>query len=361
MTISDRRTFIKTLGASGAAVALAGCSDDEEIPDDDDGGNGGNGDDQEEVDDYPPAALDFINAYSEGGGVDTNMRQIQPYFEEALGTNLSIDYRDGAGTRIAANTVAEDSELLRIGGTLSPATPAAVAFDEAEGEDPDFTLDDLRPLGTLSGEAAIIRVRPDDDRFQTIEELVDYADDNPGELTVGASGPTNRNMLSIIQLMEATGIDFTLVPFDGGGPTQTALLQGEIDVAARSVYNSASIADESTCLAIYAEENPEPDLTNDAPPINEALGTDINYDPTNGTQFYYVSADAAEAHPSRYEHVQEAFYEAHQNEEYREDLDEIGELGKLVWNDPDETEEILRAAYETYQEFIPLFEEYVQN
>lgn len=361
MRDSTRRTFVKTAGAGAIAVGIAGCTDDEEIPENGNGNGDENGNGQEEVDDYPPSALNFINAYSEGGGVDTNFRQIQPYFEDHIGANFNIEYRDGAGTRIAATTVAEDDEVLRIGGTLSPATPAAVAFDEADGTEPDYTLDDLRPLGTLSGEAAIIRVRPDDDRFQTIEELVDYASENPGELTVGASGPTNRNMLSIIQLMEETDAEFTLVPYDGGGPTQTALLQEEIDVAARSVYNSADIADETTCLAIYSEENPEPDLTNDAPPINEALGTDINYAPTNGTQFYYVSADAAAEHPSRYEHVQEAFYEAHQDEEYRDELEDIGELGKLVWNDPDETEEIMRSAYETYQEFIPLFEEYVQN
>jgi len=161
--------------------------------------------------------------------------------------------------------------------------------------------------------------------------------------------------------MEETGIDLTLVPFEGGGPTQTALLQGEIDVAARSVYNSASIADESHCLCVYAEENPEPDLTNDAPPINEELGTDINYAPTAGTQFYYVSAAAAKEYPDRYDHVQQAFKSAHEDEEYRSDLEEIGELGKLVWNSPDETEEILQSSYETYQEFVPLFEEYVQN
>nr|WP_123624164.1 tripartite tricarboxylate transporter substrate-binding protein [Halorubrum sp. CSM-61] len=361
MVDHTRRRFVKTAGAGAVAVSLAGCSgnggDGGDGSDGSDGSDGGNG-----GDDYPPSSLTFVNAYSEGGGVDTNFRQIQTYFEDYLDANFNIEYRSGAGTRVAANTVAQDEELMRIGGTLSPATPATIAFDEAQDDtEPEFTLDDLRPLGTLSSEAAIIRVREDEDRFRTIQELVDYADENPGELTVGASAPTNRNMLSIIMLMEETGIDLTLVPFEGGGPTQTALLQGEIDVAARSVYNSASIADESHCLCVYAEENPEPDLTNDAPPINEELGTDINYAPTAGTQFYFVSAAAAEEYPDRYDHVQQAFQSAHEDEEYRADLEEIGELGKLVWNSPDETEEILQSSYETYQEFVPLFEEYVQN
>jgi len=248
---------------------------------------------------------------------------------------------------------------MRIGGTLSPATPAAVAVDEVEGTEPQYTLDDLQPLGTLSGEAAIIRVRDDEERFRTVQELVDYSVDN--NITVGASGPTNRNVLSIIQLMEQTEADFTIVPFDGGGATQTALLQGEIDVAARSVYNSASIAEDSHCLCIYAEENPEPGLTNDAPPINDELGTDINYAPSNGTQFYYVSAAAAEEYPDRYEQVQQAFKTAHENEEYRADLAEIDEEGKLVWNTPEETDAILQSAYETYRDFAPLFDEYVQS
>jgi tripartite-type tricarboxylate transporter receptor subunit TctC len=349
MTGTNRRQFIKATSAGIGLAALAGCT----------GGGGGGGNGGNGGDDYPPSSLTFVNAYSEGGGVDTNFRQIQPYFEDALEANLSPEYRAGAGTRTAAVTVANDEEVMDIGGTLSPATPAAIAVDEAEGTEPQFTLDDLQPLGTLSGEAAIIRVREDEDRFRTIQELVDYSVDNT--VTVGASGPTNRNVLSIIQLMEQTDADFTIVPYDGGGATQTALLQGEIDVAARSVYNSASIAEDSHCLCIYAEENPEPSLTNDAPPINEELGTDINYAPSNGTQFYYVSAAAAEEYPDRYEHVQEAFRTAHENEEYRAELEEINEVNKLVWNSPDETDEILQSAYETYLDFAPLFEEYVQS
>lgn len=350
MTGTNRRQFLKATSAGIGLAALAGCTGGGNG----DGGNGGGG-----GDDYPPSSLTFVNAYSEGGGVDTNFRQIQPYFEDALEANLSPEYRAGAGTRTAAVTVANDEEVMDIGGTLSPATPAAIAVDEAEGTEPQFTLDDLQPLGTLSGEAAIIRVREDEDRFRTIQELVDYSVDN--NVTVGASGPTNRNVLSIIQLMEQTDADFTIVPYDGGGATQTALLQGEIDVAARSVYNSASIAEDSHCLCIYAEENPEPSLTNDAPPINEELGTDINYAPSNGTQFYYVSASAAEEYPDRYEHVQQAFKTAHENEEYRAELEEINEVNKLVWNTPEETEEILQSAYETYLDFAPLFDEYVQS
>ncbi|MFD1642961.1 Bug family tripartite tricarboxylate transporter substrate binding protein [Halohasta litorea] len=352
MTGTNRRQFIKLTGAGIGASTLAGCLGG----DDGDGGNGGGGGGG---DDYPPSSLTFVNAYSEGGGVDTNFRQIQGYFEEYLGANLSPEYRAGAGTRTAATTVAQDEEVMRIGGTLSPATPAAIAVDEVEGTEPQYTLDDLQPLGTLSGEAAIIRVREDEDRFTTIQELVDYSVDN--SVTVGASGPTNRNVLSIIQLMEATEADFTIVPYDGGGATQTALLQGEIDVAARSVYNSASIAEDSHCLCIYAEENPEPGLTNDAPPINDELGTDINYAPSNGTQFYYVSAAAAEAYPDRFEHVQQAFKDAHEDEDYRADLSEIDEEGKLVWNSPEETDAILQSAYETYRDFAPLFDEYVQS
>ncbi len=344
MTGTNRRQFIKLTGAGIGVTGLAGCLGDN--------GNGGS-------DEYPPNAITFVNAYSEGGGVDTNFRQLQEYFEGHLGTNLSPDYRSGAGTRTAVTTVVQDQEVLRIGGTLSPATPAAVAVDETEGTEPQFTLDDIQPLGTLSGEAAVIRVREDEDRFRTIQELVEYSVDN--SITVGASGPTNRNVLSVIQLLEATEADFTIVPYDGGGPTETALLQGEIDVAARSLYNSAGIADDSHCLCIYAEENPEPDLTNDAPPINDELGTDIDYAPSDGTQFYYVSAAAAEAYPDRYEFVQEAFENTHNDEDYRADLEAIGEDGKLVWNSPDETDEILQSAYQTYLDFAPLFDQYVQS
>lgn len=342
---------------TGGLIAIAGCAGD-----DPSNGNGGNGEDD---DDFPTGPITTVNTYSEGGGTDTNLRQLQPHFERELGVNQQIDYRPGAGTRIGTNVVIEaEPDGYTLGATRSPAFEFTLAIDEAQDEETDYEFEDIQPIGSLMTEHAIIRCREDEDRFETIGELVDYAADNPGELTCGVSGPTNRNMLAMILLMDETDAEFTMVPYDGGGATETALLQEEIDIANRSVYNSADIAEQTKALAIYNEENRWPELTevfNDCPPINEALGTDIPYGPTEGRQFDFCPPGLPDEYPDRFEYVVDAYRRAVESEEYREDLSEIGEEGKISYLDPQETKDHIEENLEVSRDWVSLMLEYVEN
>lgn len=323
--------------------------------DDDDFDNGNGGD----AEDFPDQPITIVNTYSEGGGTDTNLRQLQPHFDEALGVNTEIEYQAGAGTRIGTNVVAEaPPDGYTIGATRSPAFEFTLLIDE---EDTEYELDDIYPIGSLMTEHAIIRAREDEDRFEDIEELIAYADSNPGELTCGVSGPTNRNMLAMVLLMEEADVEFTMVPFDGGGATETALLQGEIDIANRSVYNSADIQDQTDALAIYAEENEWPDLTGDAPPINEELGTDIPYGPTEGRQFDFGPGDLPDEGSEQFDYLVDAYEEAVMSDEYRSDLEEIGEEDKVSYMPPDEVRDHIEENLDDMEEYIDVMLEHVED
>jgi len=343
----DRRSVLKacgTIGATGIASSLSGCLGSE--------------------DEFPSRTMTWVTVFSEGGGMDTTFRQIQPHLEEAFGQDITPRYESGAGTRegviVALEEGADDLHWLL--GTRSPSTPATIALDEDEDDrDPQYELDDIAPLGRLDVEPSLLRVRPDDDRFQTIEELVDYADDNPGEVSIGASAPTGRNMLAHLFLQEAVDVEFEHIVFEGGGPTETALFQEEIDVAGRSMFNSLDIHEETTCLCVFEEENVWEEITNDAPTANDALGLDVNWDPTVASGIYAVASSAADENPDDYEYLVEQFREAHQSEEYHEDLEEIHPLEptKLDYLPPDETMEVMENTLDEYREFVPLFQEYV--
>lgn len=321
---ATRRTFLTAVG-TGTAVTLAGCSGGDDF---DEGGA------DEDPEDFPSQSIELINTYSEGGGTDINIRQLQPHFDEELGVNTQIDYQAGAGTRIGTNIVAEaPPDGYTLGLSRSPAFEMTFLIDE---EDKEYEVDDIYPIGSMMTEATVIRARGDEDRFEDIEDLIAYAESNPGELTCGVSGVTNRHMLSMALLMEATDVEFTMVPFDGGGETQTSLLQGEIDIICRSVYNSADIDDQTDVLAIYADENEWPDLTNDAPPINEALEINIPYEPTEGRQFEFGPGDLPEQNPEQFDYLVDAYENAVMSDGFRSDLEEVGEEDKISYMSPEE-------------------------
>ncbi|NGM71273.1 hypothetical protein G6M89_20085 [Natronolimnobius sp. AArcel1] len=344
----SRRTFLKgTAGASGTAVAvsLAGCTGADEG--------------------FPSDTIEFVNHYSEGGGTDTNFREIEPHWEEEIGGSFSQTYEDGAGTRNGVNTVVGEDDLYTVGGTLTPATPSTIPADEEdENREPAFSVDDLEFLGTTVGDPALIRIREDDGRFDTLEELIAYAEDNPGELTMGSSGPVNQFTLAGVQLFDELDLDdIDIVPYDGGGPVQTGLLQEEVDFIIRAVYNSRDIEDETTVVGIFAEDNEWSEITDDAEPVNDVLETNIEYDPLSGFETYYVSMDAAEAEPDEYEQLVDSFQVAMESDDYRTDLADVDEFEpeKVDVRSPDETREIWEDAVDAFRAEQDLIEQYIQE
>lgn len=345
----SRRSVLKrsaAVGVSASAIALAGCTED-------DG-------------EFPSETINFVNHFSEGGGTDRNFRQLQGYWEEELSGSFSQVYEDGAGTRNGVNAMlSEGDDLHNVGATLTPSTPSTIPVDEEDpNRDPAFTVDDLEFLGTTVGDPALIRVREDDDRFDTLEELVEFAEDNPGELVMGSSGPANQFTLAGILMFEELGLDdINIVPYDGGGPVQTGLLQEEVDFIIRAVYNSRDVEDETTVLGIFNEENPWAPITDDAEPVNDILGTDIDYGPLTGFETYYVTMEAAEANPDGYELLVESFQDALDSEGYDEELAEVDEFeqDKIDYRDPDQTREIWESAVEEFRDAQPLIEEYIQS
>ena len=65
------------------------------------------------------------------------------------------------------------------------------------------------------------------------QEVIDYINANPGKVTVGCTGSNNVNYGTTMELLKDMGIYYdkvTIVPYDGGAASETAL-QGGIMVA----------------------------------------------------------------------------------------------------------------------------------
>jgi putative tricarboxylic transport membrane protein len=96
-----------------------------------------------------------------------------------------------------------------------------------------YQLQDATPLAQLMSEPEGILV-PADSPFETLDDLVQAWEDDPGSLAVGGgSSPGGPDHLFPMQLADAVGIDandVNYVSYDGGGPLTSALLGEKIDV-----------------------------------------------------------------------------------------------------------------------------------
>ena len=341
---TSRRAFLGSIATTGM-LSIAGCS------------SLGGGSSE-----YPSDPVTFVVPFGEGGGVDRSTREIQPVFEEELGTSLSFEYHPGAGTQIGQRAVLDaDDDCYTIGAASLPAFNFTMLVGGAE-----YSIDDFAWIGNLLRDPGVLRMHQDDDRFSSVEEVFQYAADNPGELSVSTSGPYNQNVLGLSLLQEATGAEFNIVPFDGGSASRSALVRQEVDLCHANVFNSLGTADSTEVLAVHAQQNDWANLTDDAPTFSGALGFDQSEVPPAGPEVvysWYTSATAADEYPDRYDTLVEAFGNAVQSDGYVEELESLSppQQSKRRYRPPEETEEANEAKHQQMKQYLEQMEQAVSN
>jgi len=89
----------------------------------------------------------------------------------------------------------------------------------------------FEPVSMLVYATTAIAV-PASSPFRDLASLIEYARSNPGKIAYGSGGIGSINHLAIASLANTVGIDLLHVPYKGGGPAVTALLQGETQLFA---------------------------------------------------------------------------------------------------------------------------------
>jgi tripartite-type tricarboxylate transporter receptor subunit TctC len=168
-----------------------------------------------------------------------------------LGVAVTVENRPGANGALSLQELAgeePDGQTLAIfNGSLAYITPFAVGEDEA------VSIEDYEPVRGLSLDDYVLVTAPDSG-FKTVEDLK-----NAGRpITFGTTGVGTGSQLSQELLFAQANIDATSVPFDGGSPTLTAVLGGQVDVGSIQLGEAIEQieAGELTPIVTFAEERP---------------------------------------------------------------------------------------------------------
>jgi tripartite-type tricarboxylate transporter receptor subunit TctC len=137
--------------------------------------------------------------------------------------------------------------------------------------DAGYETKQLKQIYIFESTPDILVVRQDSE-FQTLEDFIAYAKENPGVITVGGSGSNSANDLGTTKLNKAADIKTMYVPFTGSGDAVPALLGGH--VTALMTYSTMAIRykDKFRPLAIASEERMG--VLADVPTFKE-LGYDV--------------------------------------------------------------------------------------
>ena len=176
---------------------------------------------------YPAKAIRVVVGFPPGGFVDFTARVVSVPLAAALGQQVVVENRGGAGgivgTEIAARA-APDGYTLTVGSagthgvnqSLYPKLPYNV-------------LRDFQPVARLADAPSILAVHPSLP-VKTVKELITLARVKPGQLNYASAGSGTSTHLAAVLFEHLGRVKMVHVPFKGGGPAIVALLAGEVPV-----------------------------------------------------------------------------------------------------------------------------------
>ena len=173
---------------------------------------------------YPVKPVRIIVGFTPGAGVDIAIRQIAPRIGEALGQQIVIDNRPGAGGNIGAELAARapaDGYTLFAGG--APAAISQTLYSKL-GYD---LLKDFETVALVASVSNVLVVHPSLPA-KNVKDLVAIARARRGELSYASTGSGSTPHLIAEMLRMHAGIQILHVPYKGTPQAVTDLLAGNV-------------------------------------------------------------------------------------------------------------------------------------
>lgn len=173
--------------------------------------------------DYPTRQIELIVPFAAGGGTDLVARAFAEASKPHFPVGVGVINKPGGGGAIGFSELAAS----RPNGYKLAMGTAELSILPSLGM-VKFKTEDFTPLGLFNMEPSAVTVKIDAP-WNTLEEFLAWAKENPGQVRVGNSGTGAIWHLAAASLEDKTGVTFNHVPFDGATPAVTALLGGHIE------------------------------------------------------------------------------------------------------------------------------------
>jgi tripartite-type tricarboxylate transporter receptor subunit TctC len=173
---------------------------------------------------YPTRPIRLLVGYPAGGGADALARLTATHLSEALGQQVIVDNRAGAGGTLAADAVAKaqpDGYTLLFGETgllIAPAIYASLPFDAVKS---------FAAVGSVCVLPLVVVVNPAVPA-RNAAELVALLKANPGKYSYASPGVGTVHHLAMELFRTQAGFDYVHVPYKGASAFIPDLVSGQI-------------------------------------------------------------------------------------------------------------------------------------
>ena len=280
---------------------------------------------------FPAKPLRLIVRAPPGGTDDLIARLIAPAIGKAIGQQVIVDYRTGAGGLVAWEYVAK---LPPDGYTIMLAASGLAAVKSLR---PDVTIDPFRDFGWVSQVTSfmlVLVVHPSLPT-RTLKEFIAFTRARPGQLSYGTSGVGATPHLAGEYFKAMSKTEINHVPYKGAGPMYLDLIGGRIEVGSAVLGSALPLIRDGRIRALgVSGAQRSPQLPN-VPTIAEAALPGFEFEP------FYAIVVPPKMPRELMNTLSEAIAKAMSPPEFREQFIKI--VGSdAIYNSPDQMLQVAR-------------------
>jgi tripartite-type tricarboxylate transporter receptor subunit TctC len=289
---------------------------------------------------WPTKPVRFIVPYPPGGGTDVIARIVQSRLGDALGQQVIIENRGGAGgalgTEQVAHAAADGYTFLF---TLSSHTINPLLYKLNYDTERDFA-----GVTLIVSVPQLIATQPDSP-IQSLQDVIKLAKEKPGALNFASVGNGTPSHIAGELIKLKTGVDMVHIPYKGGGPAVADTLGGQVSFAIVTMPAAISHvrAGKLRALAVTTlKRNPgAPEI----PTVAEALKL-----PDYEVDSWYALFAPAKTPPAIVAKMQKAVAQTIQLPDVKQKLLEQG--GDTVGSTPEYLERLVKAELRKWPEVV---------
>jgi tripartite-type tricarboxylate transporter receptor subunit TctC len=195
---------------------------------------------------YPQRPVQMILPWGPGSGADLGSRVVAEKMLEFLGQPMVSVYKAGGVGTLASAFVAGSKPD---GYTVLVGSDTAVVIQPVIKKGLSYNLDSFQYVGGYSKAPSHFSARSQAP-WKTIPDFVADAQKNPKKFKVGIPGVLTTTHVAWELFCQKAGIQTVSIPYLSSGEALTALLGGDVDVAATSGVGGMSQAGTIRMLAV---------------------------------------------------------------------------------------------------------------